>query len=236
MRGIPFVQPASVLLLIVFAAQIAFGVMTKSIRPHWEILDPPMSGRALDAAGFGDSQLLYRILVMELQNAGDDGGRVTPIRDYDVGTVVQWMEMLDLLDFRAHHHIGLALRYFSLNQDKPRIEPLVRYAMRHVDRDPQRKLDWLSQALMMTEVRLKDQALAIEIAEQMASYDFPEINPIAYQIAPVLHEKAGDLEKALSGMERALAKTRNRASPEEIAYMEAFIASVSERLGKTTVR
>ena len=227
---------SSFLLLAAFAAQLAYGYSLRHIRPHWEILDPPMSDRALDAAAFGDRQFLYRVLVVELQNAGDEGGRVTPIKNYDVDLVVAWMEMLDRLDLSAHHHIGLAMRYFSLNQDKPTLEPLVRYAMRHVAQDPRRKLDWLSQALMMTQIRLKNDTLALEIADQMASYDFPEINPLAYQIAPILHERAGDLEAALAGMRRALKLTRTRATPEDVAYMESFITAVADRLGKTTVR
>jgi hypothetical protein len=223
-------RAATALLVLAFFAQLGFGYAQRHVRPNWEILEPPMSDKALAAAAFGDRQFLYRLLVMQLQHAGDEGGRVVPIKDYDVDLVVAWMEMLDRLDVRAHHHIGLALRYFSLNQNKPAIEPLVRYAMRHVAKDPRRKLDWLSQAMMMAEVRLKNPALTLEIADQMGSYEFPDVNPIAFQIAPILREKQGDLPGALVGMERALRLTQSRATAAEIAFMEQFIAGLKSRL------
>lgn len=227
---------ATLFLIVALGAQLAFGFSMRDVRPNWEILEPPMSDRALAAASFGDRQFLYRIMAMELQQAGDDGGRVVPIKDYDVELVVAWLEMLDRLDVRAHHHVGLAMRYFSLNQDKLATEPLVRYAMRHVDRDPRRKLDWLSQALMIAEVRLKNPTLSLEIADQMGRYEFPDVNPIAYQIAPVMREKMGDLRGAVAGMERALRLTRDRATPAEIGSMEDFIRDVTARLETATGR
>lgn len=158
------------------------------------------------------------------------GGRVTPIRAFDMNMVAAWMDMMDLLDSRADHHVGLALRYFSLSQDKGSIEPLVRFAMRHVDKDPRRKLNWLSNALLMAKLRLKDQALVMEIADQMGRYDYPEINPSAYMIAPLLREQGGDLYGALVGMRRALEITKDRASELDIAYMNGFISELEKRL------
>jgi len=222
---------ATVLLVIAAMAQAAFAVLNRDIRPNWEILDPPPTERALALSSFGDTQFLYRILAMELQNAGDEGGRVTPIKAFDMNRVVAWMDLLDTLDARADHHVALALRYFSLNQNIPSIRPLVLFAMRHVDKNPTQKLNWLSAALLMAELRLKDQSLVLEIADQMGRYDDPIINTSAYMIAPLLREKLGDLPGALAGMRRALAMTSHRANEFDLAYMKQFIADLEQRIG-----
>jgi hypothetical protein len=232
MSARPGPHPLSIALMAVFAVQVAFGWQTRPIKPHWEILPPPPTERAIAFAAFGDRQFLYRVLVRRLQDAGDEGGRVTPLKDYDIGMIVAWLDMLDTLDQKAHHHIGLAMRYFSLSQREADLEPLVRFAMRHVDRDPAAKLDWLSNALLIAQNRLHDPALALEVAEQMGRYELPEaaIRPIAYMIAPILRAEAGDYAGALTGMRRAYSLTANRASPTDRADMLAFIADMEGRL------
>jgi hypothetical protein len=219
----------AVVLIVLAFAQGSFAWVNRDVRPNWEVLEPPPAGETLQIASFGDAQFLYRILAMQLQNAGDEGGRITPIRAFDINMVVAWLDVLDTLDARADHHVGLALRYFSLHQDKASLEPLVRYAMRHVDKNPALKLNWLSQALLIAELRLKDDSLALEVADQMGRYELPQIKTAAFLIAPLMREKQGDHAGALLGLKRALRIAQDRQEDFEAASILALITSLESR-------
>lgn len=220
----------SISLVGIFLLQLAVGFTSRHVKPYWDVLDPPPTPAAAQAAALGDSEFLYRVLVASLQTGGDSGGRVIAIKDYDIDRVIGWLELLERLDARANHHVALAMQYFSLSQRKSDLVPLIRFVQRHVETDPRRKLDWLSHALMMAEVRLKDEALALEIADQMGSYELAEVNPIAYMIAPIMREKRGDLRGALDGMRRAKRLTEGRATPLDVAQMDQFIEDIERRL------
>jgi hypothetical protein len=225
-------HPSTLAVGAAFLGQVVFAVGIKDVRPFWTIMPPPPTERELAVLSFGDPQLLYRRLVMNLQNFGDTGGRLTPLRDYDIGLVVGWMEALDTLDRRANHHLALAAHYFSQTQERQSLGPLVRYIMRHVDRDPPRKLQWIASALLMAEVRLKDVELQKDIADQIAGYDFPGMRPIAYQLPAVIYDRAGEPARAAELMEIAMEKLRGRVPDTEIRYMESFISAMRERAGR----
>jgi hypothetical protein len=223
-------HPTTYVLGAAFAGQIVLGFMIKDVQPHWQVMPPAPTHRDLMATAFGDSEFLYRLLVMDLQNFGDTGGRTTPLKAYDMGLVVQWLQALDSLDLDAQHHVFLAARYFSQTQSREDIRPLVRYLMDHVRQNPTRSVQWLSDAIYLAQVRLKDPALAVEVADQLAEYDFPAMTPLAYQLPALVHEKAGDFAGAAGLMERALQRLAGRkAAPMETQFMEEYIEKMRAR-------
>ncbi len=222
----------SLSLMLAFAAQIYLGSVTLHMRPYWDILDPPPSAIALKANAFGDNQFLYRVLVSELQTGGDVAGRVVALKEYDIDRVIAWLTALDQLDPDAGHHLALAMRLYSLSQRISDLRPLIAYTQRSVDLSPEHKMQWLSSALMLAQVRLKDQDLAVKVADQISSYDFPAMNAVAYQIGPLMRAKAGDYNSALVGMRQALLRSRNKADEIQIKFMEDFIAEM-EKLTKS---
>lgn len=220
---------ANVVLIGALAAQIALAASAKDLRPHWDVVPPVPTERFLDAAAFGDNQFVYRILAMNLQNFGDTGGRITALRDYDMEKVVDWLRAMDGLDYSADHHVTLAARYFSQTQDKPEVIHLIRYIQRHVERDPKAKLPWLSEALHMAQVRLKDTSVVLEIARQLGSYDFPEMTPLAYQLPATIHESAGDYKGAADYMARAARLLEGEVGEGEMQFMKRYVADMRAR-------
>lgn len=210
------------------SAQIALAAVLQPVRPHRDVLPPPPAERALAAAAFGDLAFLYRRLALDLQNFGDTGGRITPLRDYDMARVVAWLRALDTLDPAAQHHLVLAARYFAGTQDTPQLIHLIRYIQQLVAKDPHRGLQWLPEAILMAR-KLGDRAVMLDLADQLAGYDFPGMTLVAYQLPAILHEKEGEFEKAAAYMERALRLTAHRASAQETTFMRDFIAATRRR-------
>jgi hypothetical protein len=181
------------------------------------------------ANSFGDTQFLYRSLAMDLQNFGDTGGHLTPLKDYDVRQLVAWMRVLDSLDALANHHVTLAARYFSQTQHKADVEQLVRYVQEHVAKNPREKVQWLGDAISLAAVRLGNNALAMEVADQLATYDFPEMTVIAYQLPALIHRRAGDYAGAARLMAQAYERVKTRSSPQDLEFMEGFIAQMQQQ-------
>jgi hypothetical protein len=225
----PAIRFSTAVLLCAFVSQALFAWQTKHVRPFWTVMPPVPTARALTAQSFGDAQFLYRWLVMDLQNFGDTGGRFTPLRDYDMNLVVEWLQALHTLDARAEHHVALAALYFSQTQNRSDLKPLVQFIMRVVDEDPPRRLQWAANALLLAQLRLKDPELAKAIADQVAKYDFPQMKPIAYQLPAVIYDKAGDPVRAAVLMERAKDKLRGRVPETEVQYMDSFIDVMRRR-------
>jgi tetratricopeptide (TPR) repeat protein len=215
-------------LVVAVVAQIAFFIATRDRKPHWEILPPVPTERMLGAAAFGDRQFLYRVLVLALQNFGDTGGRITALKDYDMTEVVGWLEALDSLDYRAQHHVALSMRYFSQTQDRPRLRQLLAWLEGHVAKDPEHKAWWLSNGIMLAERRLSDLPLALELAERLASYDFPSTRIEALQYPAYILEKMGDFEGAATIVERIVERNDGRFSKEDIEWSKGYAAALHE--------
>ncbi len=213
----------TLVLVSALLVQISLSIHMREMQPYQEILDVAPTQKFLGLAAFGDNEFLYRQLVMELQNAGDTGGRWSSLREYDMARVADWLRSLDTLDYRANHHLVLAGQYFSQTQNKPDLIHLVRYIQGHVALDPAEKLPWLSAALLMAEKRLEDGELALQIAEQLGSYDVPGMTSAAYQLPATIHMNWGDYAGAAAYMERALRILEGRVSLKEKQFMVDFI-------------
>lgn len=220
-------------LIALLAAQLAFGFVNRDVQPAWTALPPVPTARALDAESLGDRQLLYRRLVLDLQNFGDTGGHRTRMGEYDMAEVVKWLQALDQLDRDADHHLKLATQYFVYTPNKPGLRRLVDYVRDQVAQSPRRHWKWLPEAIYIAQMKLGDLPLAIATAEQLAGYEYLDMPLIVMQIAPVLYEQQGDYAAAAAAMNRALKAYRDRSSPDEITYMEEFIETMQALAGAT---
>src|SRR5271156_5023120 len=86
-------------LLMVFAAlQLCFWSETREKLPDMSIV-PDVPGRvAVKALSFGDEEFYFRLLALDIQNAGDTFGRFTELYKYDFRKLYAWFTLLDSLD------------------------------------------------------------------------------------------------------------------------------------------
>lgn len=164
-----------VALAIAACAHGVFAWHFSRVRPELMIMAPPPNPLAREAVAFGDHQFLYRIWAIDLQNAGDTGGRATALKDYNYEHVVGWLETLRALDPRSQFHTYLAAHYFGLSPKSGDIRAIVDFIVRDADAQSSFKWPWLMQATVMAENRLKDLPLAVSIAQKLAALEYAEI-------------------------------------------------------------
>lgn len=215
----------TLLLLVVVAGQISFSWLIRDLRPTMGILPDLPQESAISALAFGDEQFLYRYLALNLQNAGDNGGRVTPLKNYDYDKVVAWLRLLDGLDVESHWPIAMANGYFGQTQTLEDVRPIVRYMQGHVALNPGAKWPWLVNAVYLSRHRLGDDWLALDSARQLASYDYANMNSASLQMPALVLDDLSQFHKAINEMESLRDRRGQEFRKEDQAWMEDFIQS-----------
>lgn len=220
-------------LLLVTALLICHAVLAWGLRhqrPAQEILPPVPSPLTAKAMAFGDDQFLYRAFALQLQNAGDTGGRTTPLRDYDMEHVVGWLDALQALDARAHFHTALAVRYFANTPEDDGVRRLIEFVRRDVDMAPDRKWPWYPEAVAMARHRLKDMGFALELSRKMR--DYGKYLPVGYiwtlQIEPILLADLGRADEAAAVMDEITARYGHLMTPDDKAWTARFMLKLSQ--------
>lgn len=154
------------------ALHSVLGWYMHAVRVEDEILPPLPSRAAVGALSFGDAQFLYRAFALQLQNAGDTGGRFTPMDKYNMPDVVAWLDTLQQMDPLSSYYTIMAVRYFS--QAPARKTENLRLLVAFIDRDvaqtPQIKWYWQTQAVAIARDRIKDLPYALELSQRVRNY------------------------------------------------------------------
>lgn len=205
--------------------QVVFWAETKSHRPSMEVVPAVPGELAVKAISFGDSQWLFRLLGLHMQNFGDTFGRFTALRDYNFERLNGWFNLLDSLDDSSDYIPTLASYYFSQTQNTPDVIHVVDYLKGHSQHRINDKWWWQAQAVYLANHKLKDSAMALELAKPLLhAKDVPLwVN----QLAAFIHESRGEFADALAIMEH-IKENVDDIKPGEFNFMRHFI---EERLG-----
>jgi hypothetical protein len=209
-------------------AQVVVSYFIRNLDARRDYLAPVPSEAAQDAMAFGDHQFLHRMFALEVQNAGDTGGRIVPIKNYDFGRVVGWLEVLERLDPRSSFAIGMADGYFGQTQDVHNVAPVVRFMMRDVAINPPQKWRWLYGAIYLARHRLRDDNLGLEVARQLASYDFEGIDPWASMTPAFILEDAGDYRGAIDVVRETVRRFAGRLNHDDTLWTASYLDFLSK--------
>jgi hypothetical protein len=213
--------------LIVFSLlQLAYWHRTSTILPDMSVV-PEVPGRqAVAALSFGDEEFYFRVLALEIQNAGDTFGRFTELYKYDFSKLYAWFTLLDTLDSDSNYIPFLASYYFSQTQHTQDVRYVVDYLYEHSKDRPGKDYWWLAQASYLAEHKLKDRDLALKMAlplERATNAPF-----WVRQLPAFVHERRGEMDDAYAIIENIEKNTKN-IPPSELRFMTYF---VQERLKK----
>ncbi|MCB2108860.1 MAG: hypothetical protein KDE14_14220 [Rhodobacteraceae bacterium] len=220
-----------ILLLGLSALDAVTGWALLHDRPQLGILPPIPYKSALRAQALGDEQFLYRSTVLDIQNAGDTGGRVTPMREFDVEKVVSWMSLLQDLDRLSNHYPMLAVRYFAQVNRPDELRRLVEFVDRDVDLAPARKWYWQTQIVAIARDRIKDLDLALALSRKLARFaDFvPPDMFWVLQVEPILLFDLGRFDEARTVMDGIVARHGGKMNPYERDWTRTFYARLGNR-------
>lgn len=214
-------------LLLFFAVlQLCFWDATRGKLPDMGIV-PDVPGRvAVKALSFGDEEFYFRLLALDIQNAGDTFGRFTALYKYDYKKLYAWFTLLDSLDNESDYMPFIASYYYSQTQYVPDVRYVVDYLYQHSYYRPAQKYWWLAQATYLAEHKLHDKDLALKMAKPLEQADNAPY--WVRQLPAFVHESRGEMEDALHIIEHIQEHSRN-IPPGELRFMTYF---VKERLHK----
>lgn len=220
-----FFRKYSFLLLFLWL-QIGFWVATREELPDMGIV-PDVPGRvAVKALSFGDEEFYFRLLALDIQNAGDTFGRFTELYKYDFRKLAAWFSLLDTLDNDSDYMPFIASYYYSQTQYVPDVRYIVDYLYEHSYARPAKKYWWLAQAVYLAQHKLNDNDLAMKMAEPLEKADNAPF--WVRQLPAFVHEKRGEMDDALRIIEDIQANSKNIPDG-ELKFMTYF---VKERLKK----
>lgn len=220
MQAIP--RGALAAVLITMGLQAAFWWQTRDVRAGWEGVPPAPSSRVAKGLALGDGQFLYRAATFVLQNMGDEGGRVTPLKDYDYQRLGQWFFLLDQFDPISEFLPVLVGYYYSQSQDPDDVRVVISFLAHIAIRDPERNWRWLAHAIYLARHRVGDMNLALSLAYRMAAIKSPGVPIWARQMPAFVLAEVGEKEAARDLME-AILDSRPDLDPSEIQFMRDFI-------------
>ena len=213
----------TLIVVVLAAAQCGFAWSIQAVDPKRDYLAPAPAPAVQDALAFGDRQFLFRAFALEVQNAGDTGGRTVPVKNYDFDRVIGWLEVLDRLDPRSSFPVGMAGGYFGLSQRVEDVDPIVRFMMRSVAADPPLRWKALYDAIYLARHRLRNDDLALEAARELAAFDFEGLEPWATLMPAFILEDQGKFKEAVAVVRRTVERFGTRLSADDAAWTSSYI-------------
>ncbi len=220
MASIP--RGALAAVLITLSLQAAFWWQTRELQAGWEGVPAAPSYRVAKALAMGDGQFLYRAATFVLQNMGDEGGRTTPLKDYDYRRLGQWFFLLDRFDPVSEFLPVLVGYYYSQSQNPDDVRIVISFLAHIAIRDPDRNWRWMAHAIYLARHRVEDMNLALSLAYRMAAIKSPGIPVWAQQMPAFVLAAVGEKEAARDLME-AIMDSQIELEPSEIEFMRNFI-------------
>ena len=208
--------------LITLSLQATFWWQTRELQAGWEGVPPAPSNQVAKALAMGDGQFLYRAATFVLQNMGDEGGRVTPLKDYDYRRLGRWFSLLDKFDPESEFLPVLVGYYYSQSQNPDDVRIVISFLAHIAIRDPDRNWRWFAHAIYLARHRVKDMDLALSLAYRMAAIKGPGIPVWAQQMPAFVLADVGKMEAARDLME-AIMDSQPNLEPAELQFMRDFI-------------
>lgn len=210
------------LLAVLIGLQVAFWGQTHSVRLPVAGVDPAPSDAVARVIGLGDPQFYYRAGGLWLQNMGDEGGDVTPLRQLDYDRLGQWFGLLHAMDTRAEFVPVLAGYYYALSPDPEQVRKVAMFLRQVALIEPQRQWRWLAQAVYLARHRVKDMTWALALAQELAALPVQDLPIWTRQMSAFILADVGDREAARDILEALMASDPN-LDPAELNFMRHYI-------------
>ena len=218
---------AAILALLVL--NFAFWIGTSDIYARWEGVPPVPTKDGALMMTLGDTEFSYRFGAITLQNLGDYGGQVTPLKDYNYARLGKWFWLLHDLDPASNHVPMLAAYYFGGTRTPSDVKVIVDYLGAIGQNPAGNKWRWLVHAIFLARHRLNDMHLALDLA-----YKLSKMQPVgdvlpewAREMPAFVLKEQGDKEAARKIVKELLLSSR-RFHPNEVNFMRSYLV---EQLG-----
>lgn len=212
-----------IVLGFVLALNLLFWCGSKDVYERWSGVPPVPTRSGAITMTLGDPQFSYRTLALTLQNLGDVGRDVTPLKDYNYPELGKWFRLLFSLDPVSDHVPMIAAYYFGATKVPKDVAVVVDFLSIAGAIPVGDKWRWLAHAVYLAQHRMYNLDLALKLAYELAKMpNSGEMPQWARQMPAFVLQKKGDREAARALMENMLVMQKN-LQPNEINTMKSFL-------------
>ncbi len=222
--------PLQALLFFLLSLCAVLWLGSHLVQAKWPGVPPVPSEKGAIVMALGDRQLSFRMGSLTLQHLGDDGGRVTPLKNYDYTKLDAWFWLLRKLDPASDHVPLIAAYYFGATREPAQAEIVAKY-LGEVGQNPSgEKWRWLAHAVFLARYRANDLDLALALAYKLAALQLDRERelPIWARQMPAFVLTARGEKDAARAIMGGILLTDKHLKPQEINFIKGFLA---ERLG-----
>ncbi len=210
---------------VAFSAQLALWTYSSREHPNWANVPEPPSSVAVAAAFLGDREVGYRTSVLALQAFGNETGRDHALKDYNYDNVGKWLMMTDQLNSESEYAPWLAGYYFGSTQNPEQLYPVIEY-LRKVGKYPEKdKWRWLGQAVFLAKHKLKNDKLALELADELAETYRPGMPAWPLQMKAIVASEMGEKDMAYGMIVEMLKNDTVGMDPTEVNFMVDYLCN-----------
>lgn len=211
--------PRTVLIVLVlaFALQVASEAGRPAPVATAEALPVPASSAVVRLLSLNEPIAAAQVLTLYLQAFDNQPGISIPFRDLDYSVVASWLDTILQLDRSGQYPLLMAAHLYAQVPVAEKQRLMLDFVHRKFREDPQRRWRWLAHAAIMARHRLRDPALALRYAEDIARLA-PGAPSWARQMPIFLLEDMGELESATILLGGLLA-TGEVTDPREIHFL-----------------
>jgi hypothetical protein len=156
------------LLALTFSAQIAIQANRPAPAARAEALPEPATPALLRLASLNEPIAAAQLLTLYLQAFDNQPGISVPFRDLDYPRVIGWLETILDLDAIGQYPLMMASQLYAQVPIEAKQRLMLDFVYRKFREDPQRRWRWLAHATIVAKHRLKDNALALRYADDIA--------------------------------------------------------------------
>lgn len=187
--------------------------------PTWPNVPPAPSSIGATIAFLGDTEMAYRSLALTVQSFGNSTGQIMALKDYNYMNLGTWFELADSLNPHSNYVPFLAAYYFGANQDPSQLMPVINYLRRVGTYQDADKWRYLGQAVFLAKHKMKDNALALQLADELAGTYKIGMPAWPLQMKAIIASEMGEKEMAYNLLLDTIQNKKEGMDPVEINYM-----------------
>lgn len=208
-----------------FTAQVGLWTVSSREHPVWTNVPVAPNALAVAASFLGDREIGYRTSVLTLQAFGNETGHDRALKDYNYKNVGSWLFMVDQLNSESEYAPWLAGYYFGSTQTPDQLGPVITY-LRMVGKYPEKdKWRWLGQAVFLAKHKMKDDKLALQLADELAETYRPGMPAWPLQMKAIVASEMGEKDMAYGMIVEMLKNDTAGMDPNEVNFMVDYLCN-----------
>lgn len=216
----PAMQLAIAVFVALFISQVAFWNYTRAIKPELGIVPDVPGERTVRALSFGDEQVFFRLLALNIQNSGDTFGRFTALYKYDYNKLYHWFHLLNGLDNESNYLPAMSAYYYSQTQNPADVHYMVDFLDEYTDGRAKDKWWWVTQGVYIANHKMNDKTRALALAKRLQGVT--DIPLWAQQLPAFIYEQRGEFDEAAQIIQD-IAKHKDQYTEGELNFMAHFM-------------